>query len=288
MNQIGITQTAYTDEYGYVQGLEKMKLQGFDSMDYQGFLHTQTPLFEKNGREFEQFLIKQKEIAQSIGIEIHQAHGPWRWPAQDQTPEDRTERFEKMVRSLEGTAILECKNMVIHPIMPYLADDRGHEQETYEINLDFMHRLAQKAGEYGVTLCLENMPMPRLSLGSVAAVMDFVKMVDHPFLKVCLDTGHNNLFPISAGEAVRMIGKEYLCALHIHDNDGQEDRHWQPFTGTVGWDDFAAALSEISYEGVISLEPHLNGNSPQLQERERVELYQKAERITQMVSAHQY
>lgn len=279
MLKLGITETAYTEKYGYVNGLERMRADGFDSMDYQEFVHTDTPLFEKNAKEFEAYLSEQRSIAEQTGIGIHQVHGPWRWPSQDATEEDRRERFDKMARSIEGTAILGSKHFVIHPIMPFQANDKGYEKISYDMNLQFMGKLTELAEQYGIIICFENMPMPELSLGSVEAVLEFVKTMNRKNFQICLDTGHCTMFQTAPADAVRLIGKEHLYALHIHDNDGKVDLHWDPFTGVIDWTAFGKALHEIHYEGVISLEPSFPVLPDQLHEQKLQELYQKAKRI---------
>lgn len=107
---------------------------------------------------------------------VHQTHGPWRYPPQDATEADRKERFEKMARSIEGTAILGSKHFIIHPIMPFGLDDQEHEKETYEMNLQFMDKLSRVGQENGVVVCFENMPFPKLSLASVASILDLVNI----------------------------------------------------------------------------------------------------------------
>lgn len=284
MLKVGTTETMYTEKYGYKNGLERMRTHGFESMDYQEFVNTATPLFEKAPNEFEKYLKEQRKIAEETGIEIHQVHGPWRWPAKDATEEERAERFEKMTRSIAGTAILGCKNIIIHPIMPYQSNDEKHKDFTYALNLSFMEKLTKVAEEYGVVICLENMPMPNLSLGSVEATLDFVKTINSDYYKVCLDTGHSTMFKTTAGDAVRKIGKDYLYALHLHDSDGVRDRHWSPFSGIVDWYDFGRALYEINYEGVISLEPHAFKVPDELREYEEIGLYKKAKYIAELAS----
>lgn len=284
MLKIGTMESAYCFKYGFENGIDRMRRHGYEAMDYQEFVDTDTQLFEKTSYEFETYLKFQRKVVESGGIIIHQAHGPWRWPARDATYKEREERFEKMVRSIEGTAILGCKNMVIHPILPFGGDDIRHEQESYEINIEFMERLANVGKKSGVTICFENMPMPCLSLGSVEAVLNFVKTINSEFFKVCLDTGHCTMFGISPGDAVRLVGKEYLHALHIHDNDGRNDRHWAPFDGVIDWGDFAKALAEIRYEGVISLEVKMPANLPEkLLEYEEIGLYNRAHYIASAV-----
>jgi sugar phosphate isomerase/epimerase len=52
---------------------------------------------------------------------------------------------------------------------------------------------------------------------------------------------------------VRLLGS-YLAVLHVHDNDGERDRHWLPGLGIVDWEAFMHALVEIGFEGTLSLE----------------------------------
>ena len=144
MLKIGTTQAVYCEKYGFREGLERMKSHGFDSMDYQEFVETQTPLFEKSTSQFEAYLKEERNILEAVGIGLHQTHGPWRYPPRDATAADRAERFEKMVRSMEGTAILGCDRMVLHPLMPYLRNDIGHEKESYEMNFEFMSRFVKR------------------------------------------------------------------------------------------------------------------------------------------------
>ena len=45
-------------------------------------------------------LAHQKELAEAAGVSVHQVHGPWRWPPQDGTEEERAERMEKMKNTI--------------------------------------------------------------------------------------------------------------------------------------------------------------------------------------------
>ena len=282
--RIGTTETMYTEKYGYKKGLERMRAHGFDSMDYQEFVNAATPLLKKTPSEFERYLMEQRKIAGEIGISIHQVHGPCRWPTKDATKEAMAKRFEKMTRSIAGTAILGSRNMIVHPIMPYLTNDDEHKDFTYNLNIKFMEKLTEIAKEYDVVLCFENMPKPKFSLASVESTLDFVKTINSNYFKVCLDTGHCTMFPTTAGDAVRKIGKNYLYALHLNDSDGVKDRHWSPFSGIVDWYDFGHALYEINYEGVISLEPHRLSVPDELCEHEEIGLYMRAKYIAELAS----
>lgn len=280
MMKIGIESGAYIDRYGFSEGIRRMKKHGYECLDYQSFCDTEIPLYRCSEHEFERQLLAMKEEAATVGIEISQTHGPWRWPPQDYTEEQRAERFEKMSKAIRGTAILGCKHFIIHPIMPFGDNQDPDPQRLWDMNIEFMSRLVAVGKEYQVVVNYENMPMLALSNSRPEAILRAVREINSPFFKVCLDTGHCAVFGDSPADAVRLIGKEYLSTLHVHDNDGHGDRHWLPYTGVIDWDDFSDALAEIGYEGVVSLETAVPGNLVE-PEREQAEiaLYNTAKRI---------
>lgn len=259
--KIGIDES-YTSRYGFRAGLERMKSQGYECLDFQHFVNTETPLFQASDSEFEREVESYRKMAEETGIEIFQSHGPWRWPPRDFSPEDRAERFEKMSKSIYGTALLGCKYFIIHPIMPFGDNQDPDPTALWDMNLEFMGRLEQVARRNQVVICYENMPMKALSNSKPDAILRFAKEIDSPYFKVCLDTGHCAVFGESPAEAVRLIGKDYLATLHIHDNNGHGDLHWIPYTGVIDWEDFAKALREIGYEGCASLETGVPGRIP--------------------------
>ena len=128
-------------------------------------------------------------------------------------------------------------------------------QKTWDLNVTFMRELLACAKEHDVIICFENMPMPNFSLGSVEAIRRFVREMDDDHFRVCLDTGHVNVFEgQSLYDAVIMIGDK-LQTLHVHDNNGRSDEHRMPwFGGTADWEGFGRALREIGFDGVFSYE----------------------------------
>ena len=45
-----------------------------------------------------------------------------------------------------------------------------------------------------------------------------------------------------------------IKALHIHDNDGEDDEHLAPFTGSINWPAFCECMRNIGYSGDLSFE----------------------------------
>lgn len=245
------------------QRYQKLKEHGYTHIDY-NMADTETELYQCDDEKFQELLLTEKNRIESAGIGVSQVHGPWRWPAQDGTVEERKERMEKMKKSIRGTALLGCKNWVIHPIMPFGIQEKGTElaKETWKINFDFMSELLKYAKECGVTICFENMPMPNFSLGSPKEILKFVREMNDANFKICLDTGHIAVYEgITPADAVRELGNE-IRVLHVHDNNGREDLHMLPYFGVIDWEAFGQALKDIKFEGVFSFETAPPGKLP--------------------------
>jgi len=234
---------------------KKLAEHGYAASDFNMSV-TESPLYSMPFEEARAILLKEKAMAEEAGILINQVHGPWRWPPRDFTAEDRLERMEKMKYSLRLTAVLGCRNWVVHPIMPFGVEEAGtpEAEKTWEMNIAFMRELLETAKEYDITICLENMPMLDFSLAKPEKILAFVKLMDDEHFQICLDTGHVSVFDdLELAEETRRLGK-YIRVLHVHDNNQNRDLHLWPFFGRINWPSFAEALKDIGYGGVFSLE----------------------------------
>ena len=270
--KIGIKTEEYVGKFGFDRGVERIAEMGYDTVDYSALC----PGFPEGEAEaeFEKKLTLERKKFEEVGLEISQTHGPWRYPPRDATPEDRAERFGQMSKAIRGTAYLGCKNMVIHNIMPFGTTDTD-PVAAVEMNREYMGRLAEVGKEYGVVVCMENMPFRQQALAKPADLLAFVKSMNTPWLRMCLDTGHCAVHGLSVGDAVRTVGKDYLYALHVHDNDGTRDRHWIPYTGVVDWEDFSKALVEIGYERSVSLESNISKDNWDAEELQTIKAVRK-------------
>ena len=270
---IGIDSSAYRDASDLSAGYSRARRHGYGAIDYQELVNTETPLYAMDQAAFLQALKDEAAIIRDAGLVISQTHGPWRYPPMDGDVEHRAERFEKMARAIAGTRALGCDYMVIHPLMPFGTGGDGDREAYFDINRRHFTGLLKIARDEGVTICLENMPMPDLPLGKTGDVLSFVEELSGPNFRICLDTGHCAVCGESPAQAVRAIGREYLAALHVHDNDGRRDLHMLPWRGVIDWADFRAALHEIGFDGALSLETHIPSKLPDpLREYEEIGL----------------
>lgn len=266
----------YIHAYGFEEGLRIMKSHGYDALDYGWFCHTENKIFHVSEAEFVSTLKRERAIIEDSGLFVNQTHGAWRWPAQDFSAYDRAERYAAMETGIRGTALLGAPNFVIHCIMPFGENNPAHKEELWQMNLDHFTPLCDLAGELGVTVCFENLPFTSLPLSRWNETLEFVKLMNHPAMKMCLDTGHAAVYGDSPADAVRAIGKKYLAALHVHDNDGRGDLHWRPGEGVIDWADFTRALHEIGFEGCVSLETSVkHEGDPALWDAKERELFAK-------------
>ena len=247
----------YFTRYPGKEGYERMRSHGYDYLDFDHYANTESGLYCEDEAAFIQITENLRDKFRDAGYTVCQIHGPWRNP-QDSTEEDRAERFEKMSMALHAASIIGAKFMAIHPIMPYGWGAHTEEQtaELWRINVDFFTRLSAVGEKYGVYVCIENMPFPEFPISSATQIMELVRAVNHPYFKVCLDTGHANVVYPNPAEAVKIIGKDYLKILHVHGNNGKEDSHLNPGhpDDTTDWASFSAALKEIGFDGVVNLE----------------------------------
>lgn len=228
---------------------QRLKAFGFDFAD----VSIDGELNDKTEEEYEAEILRQKQLADEAGVIVWQVHGPWRYPPHDETEERRAERRQAMERSIRLTAKIGCKYWVIHPLMPFGADDDGDFNAFWKINLDFFRALLPIAKACNVTICFENMPMKNLKISTPEQTLRFIREMNDENFKFCLDTGHCAVFGLSPADAVRMAGSD-LKVLHVHDNGGEMDEHLVPKKGVIDWQDFKQALQEIGFEGVYSLE----------------------------------
>ena len=243
------------EKYWGDEKYKMVKTLGYSAVDF-NMADTDMRLYSAGEDEFREMLLREKKLAAEAGTEIFQVHGPWRWPPFDFEESDRTERMEKMKKSIAATAVLGCKNWVVHPIMPFGTEDIGTENEpkTWQMNLGFMSELLKTAKKNGVTICIENMPMHKFSMATPEKILEFVKEINDDNFKICLDTGHVSVFPsLSVGDEVRRL-REEINVFHIHDNKCEIDLHMMPYFGIIDWNDFSQAIKDINYNGVFSLE----------------------------------
>ena len=258
--RIGVESAAYFGLYDYDEGFKKLKEHGFDCIDYAELCKRHSDLYKFSDDKYRGFLMDIGESANKHGVEITQLHGLW--ATDDKTRAQREESISYFIKEIEGAHYLGCKNIVIHPFLPYGWGAEVDKDKIWDVNIDLFSRLLPHAEKYGVTICAENQPFTAIAMSTVKEVKKLIREFNHPNFKACLDTGHANVFHDDIAEDVRLLGDD-LATLHVHDNKGNWDQHLIPYMGNIKWEEFLAALKEIGYKGAFTLETMVSTSMPE-------------------------
>ncbi|HUT37419.1 MAG TPA: sugar phosphate isomerase/epimerase [Planctomycetota bacterium] len=185
-----------------------------------------------------------RRVAADAGVSIPQGH---LWLTVDIAPASEAARREAMDglrRWLDLYVAIGIRAAVIHP------GGNAHHDPAARCD-EQLHSLADLAGHVrgtGLVLCLEN-------CSSGEALKPLLAATSPAEVGVCLDTGHLNLTPESQGGFIRFCAGR-LRALHLAENDRSGDQHNFPYArgGCVPWDEVAAALAEVRYDGLLNFE----------------------------------
>lgn len=101
----------------------------------------------------------------------------------------------------------------------------------------------------GVEIVLENVLEEAPEL-----LLDIVRGVDNPRLRLCLDVGHANAY--SEIPVLQWLERSapYLGHFHLHNNDGSWDTHSQLFEGTIPMEDILESIGSFCPGSSVTLE----------------------------------
>jgi len=253
-----VTQTDILGKaYGDEQAIQILAKNGFDALDW-SFFEMLKDDNVWNQPDWKDYAQKMKETAEAAGIGFSQAHAPFP-TSRGEEPYD-TEIMERIIRSMEAAAIMGVKNIVVHPRqhLPY----PQNKQLLFEENVALYKSLIPYCEKFGIRVCTENMwqydKKRSIIISSVCAEPEefcaLVDAVDSPWIVACLDLGHAALVGHDPAYMIRMLGRDRLKALHVHDVDHLHDCHTLPFTQSLDWESIMEALAEIGFDGELTFE----------------------------------
>ncbi len=236
---------------------EKLRSFGFTHVDFSIIGSFNSSFMTLPEEEARALALREKELADKAGMVLHQAHAPVIAQEKPYTDEQLTKLIEGIKRCIRLCGAIDCRYLVVHPLMVYGWSDRGSEiaKDTFKRNVEILKELSVYAEDYNVTLCYENMPCIGFSISHPHEVAEVVRAVNHPNLGMCFDTGHTMAFRFGKeiGDQIREVG-DLIKVLHVHDTYGMADQHNLPGIGCTDWKAVRDALYDIGFEGVFSLE----------------------------------
>lgn len=196
---------------------------------------------------------KLKTIAKKLELEItvSGAFGASR----DISSEDQSVRAEGLQYIID---CIEIANYLESPVFGgpvYSAVGKSRlissEEKLIERNwcIENLIKATKVAEEKGVVIGFE--PLNRFEsdmVNTADQALSFIEEVNSPFLKIQLDTFHNNIEEKDIPSTIRNIGKN-LC--HVQ---GNESDRGTPGTGNLDWVGIKDALNDINYTGAVVIE----------------------------------
>lgn len=165
--------------------------------------------------------------------------------------EVRLKTIERYKSAFESAAILKAKNIVLHAGYSERAF-KGDMGRWLEQSLKTWPEFASLAESQGITIAAENIfdknPLALLSL---------VKAVGSPAFMVCIDAGHLNICADVPFEDWFQTLGGYIAEVHLHDNNGKNDDHMVPGTGSVDFPRIFSLIRQCPNEPVYTIEPHM-------------------------------
>ena len=127
-----------------------------------------------------------------------------------------------------------------------------HVSKKYDVlqpnpsGIETMRRLVTQAEKEGVEIAIENCRVVSL----VEALLD---EIDNECFGLCYDTSHGRLYEEDDFYLLKKYSHKLKC-VHVSDNDGLEDTHWNPGKGVIDWDLFTKQLQKARNLKTLSLE----------------------------------
>lgn len=137
----------------------------------------------------------------------------------------RMSMVDEVRRALEIADVIPFRYLIQH----FGVSRQEFDERRIDSAFSSLEEIKVFAGQRGVQVLLENTPNEHSS----AERLNYFLGQTHLDLGYCFDIGHAH---IGAGvEHEFDLMKERIRSTHVHDNDGREDSHLYPLTGSIDW-----------------------------------------------------
>ncbi|MFB6201119.1 MAG: sugar phosphate isomerase/epimerase family protein [Halorhabdus sp.] len=162
-----------------------------------------------------------------VSVTFHAPFRTWNPGSFDATV--RRDSVARVKRTLEAAAIAGAEAVVVHGGSVPRRYPEWVRERSFEHARQSLAECAEYAQYIGVPLAVENQPRDdenrryTTTPGDLASLIDTVDVLD-AYLGVTLDVGHAAVSDQDWGAFVDRFGDRILVC-HLHDNDGETDRH---------------------------------------------------------------
>lgn len=197
-----------------------------------------------------------KSHADDRGIELSYCVGlPPEYDIASESEEARRAGIQFLQQMAEGIGEMGGGNLggIIYGCWPASLPAGQEDRRPYEERSLRSMRQALKAAEVNnVTFCLEVVNrFEQFIMNTAEEGVEYLQTLDSPNAKLLLDTFHMNIEERSMAAAIEQAG-DHLGHLHIGENN-----RMPPGYGHIPWQDLAAALRRVNYQGNVVMEPFI-------------------------------
>ncbi|MFQ5479679.1 MAG: sugar phosphate isomerase/epimerase family protein [Thermodesulfobacteriota bacterium] len=196
------------------------------------------------------FLKRAGEEFKARGLRITQ-HGPY-IHVNPGSPGEETRRFavKRYQEAFAAARLLGSKVIVLHACYSKKRFN-GNIDRWIESSMRTWPEFVRTAEDYDITIAAENIfeveptPLKRL-----------VEEINSPGFRLCIDSGHLNIFSEVSFEAWFKAVGPYIAELHLHDNRGHSDEHLPLGDGAIDFKEYFRLLKLYKVNPVYTIEPH--------------------------------
>lgn len=157
--------------------------------------------------------------------------------------------IEEIISSFKKANELEADCVTVHPgSIPVMA--LKYTEKILNYNLESLKYLESQAEDYGIRMCVENMPLlDRLLYSNIEVLYEDVSNEIHSCITLDVGHAHNNAFSI--GE---MLSSDDIHHINLSDNDGSRDMHDALGNQNIDFELLFNSLENKKYEDVCVIE----------------------------------
>jgi len=230
-------------------GIFFMKNAGFDAVDFT------FNMMESVKGDWTGYIEKAMSDADEAGIRFEVCHLPHSSKLA-KNPDTVPAFNERMHKAIDAAALLGVDFAVLHPNTTTLTMDIYDRKAQYDSVMNHLALFAEHAEKVGLNIVVENMRYVPSHIPSHRYCQEpdeLCEIADALGIGVCWDFGHANIDGLKQSEALSYVGNR-LKVLHVNDNNGVDDIHISPFTGTVDWKDAMHGLALCGFDGLFNYE----------------------------------
>lgn len=211
-----------------------------------------------------------KTVLSDNGLSVCQLHPLWPdLAAADKTTRESAITYYK--KAIDTAHLLGTDVVIIHPggSESDLADD-DQTRVALDRNIESLAILQRYAGDNPVRLAVENMaeyvkgqPRKRRYGRCAGDLLNILAAMGLGRIGICFDTSHALASGHSVTGMIRQFG-EKIIASHLHDTDGNIDKHLAIGQGIINWQETLQAFDKIGYHSCHVIETSHDDVAPSL------------------------